>query len=210
VAADDASREPAPAAAPDAAERHGAVILARHGKPDLSRKVRINAAGYRQWWATYETVGLVPDQTPPARLRLITDKAGFIVASTRPRSVETAKLLCRGRDFVEDPLLVEAPLPPPSLPGWIKLSPRVWGLIARTRWWMLDGHDGQESRAEAHARADAVAAQLVALAAGGQDVLVVAHGFFNAMIARALRRQGWRRTDGRGYHYWSARRYERD
>lgn len=197
------------ASAPDAPERPGAVILARHGEPGLSRAVRLNAAGYRRWWADYEAVGLLPDQAPPARLRIASDRAGFIVASTRLRSVETARLLARGRAFAEDPMLVEAPLPPPPLPRWIKLSPRLWGLIARTRWWFLDRHDGEESRAQAHARADEAARQLTALAAGGQDVLVVAHGFFNLMIGRALKRRGWRRIDGQGHHYWSVRRYER-
>lgn len=195
-------------AAPDTAERPGAVILARHGEPGLSRKVKVNAAGYRQWWAAYEAVGLAPDQAPPAGLKAACEKAGFIVASTRPRSVETAKLLSRGRTFAEDPLLVEAPLPPPALPGWIKLSPRTWGLLSRTCWWFLDYHE-HETRAQAQVRADEAARQLAALASGGQDVLVVAHGFFNAMVGRALIRQGWRCIDGRGYRYWSARRYER-
>ena len=43
-------------------------------------------------------------------------------------------------------------------------------------------------------RAEAAADRLVGLAAGGEDVLVLAHGFFNAMIARVLKRRGWRLT----------------
>jgi hypothetical protein len=40
-------------------------------------------------------------------------------------------------------------------------------------------------------------------------VLLLAHGFFNAMIARVLRRQGWRCTEDGGYAYWSIRRFEK-
>jgi len=199
---------PPGAISPDLA-RPGAVILARHGRPALSRKIRLNAAEYREWWAAYEIAGLAPEQAPPPGLKAICDRAGFIIASTRPRSVETARTLTRGRVFAEDPIFVEAPLPPPSLPAWIRLSPRLWGFITRFLWWFFDHHDGEESRAQAHARAAEAARQLTELAAGGKDVVVVAHGFFNAMVARALRRQGWRCISDQGYRYWSARRFER-
>jgi broad specificity phosphatase PhoE len=202
-------KKAAGSAAPDIPPRPGAVILARHGEPALSRRVRLNAAAYRAWWAKYEAGGLAADQNPPPGLKAASDKAGFIIASTRPRSVETARTLSRGRAFAEDPIFIEAPLPPPHLPRWVKLSPRLWGFLARSRWWFLNGHDGEESRRQAHARAVEAARQLTDLAAGGQDVLVVAHGFFNHMIGRALRRQGWRCIDDQGFRYWSARRFER-
>ncbi len=48
----------------------------------------------------------------------------------------------------------------------------------------------------------------IADAAAGRDVLVLAHGFFNAMIGRALRRRGWRCTRDEGYRYGCARRFE--
>jgi len=39
-------------------------------------------------------------------------------------------------------------------------------------------------------------------------VLVVAHGFFNTMVGRALGRQGWRCTVDGGFSYWASRRFE--
>ena len=50
---------------------------------------------------------------------------------------------------------------------------------------------------------------LIGLAAGGQDVVVLAHGFFNVLIGRALRKRGWRLVESEGYKYWSTRRFER-
>ena len=117
-------------------------------------------------------------------------RAGFIIASTRLRSVETARALAAGRAFAEDALFIEAPLPPPHWPRWLKLSPRVWGVVSRFWWWLFNHHDQQETAPQAEARADEAARQLIALAASGQDVLVVAHGFFNAMIGRALQQAG--------------------
>jgi broad specificity phosphatase PhoE len=193
---------------PEAPERPGAVILARHGEPALSRRRRLSADEYRTWWADYEVGGLAVGQRPPDSLRHVAEQAGFIIASTRPRSVETARALSCGRAFAEDPLFVEAPLPPPHWPRWLKLSPRFWGFISRFWWWFFNHHDDQESRAQAQARADEAARLLIDLAATGQDVLVVAHGFFNGMVGFALGRAGWRCTRDGGFRYWAARRYE--
>lgn len=194
---------------PDVA-RSGAVILARHGEPDLSRKVLLNAEGYRRWWGVYETKGLRDGQSPPEDLKAVARRAGAVIASIRPRSLETAQAVCDGRAFARDPLFVEAPLPPPPFPAWLHMSPRLWGFISRFWWWFFNHHAGEESRAEAEARADQAATLLADLARDGQDVLVVAHGFFNTMIGEALKRQGWRCTRDQGFRYWRARTFERN
>ncbi|MET0272888.1 MAG: histidine phosphatase family protein [Phenylobacterium sp.] len=197
-----------PATAPTST-RPGAIILARHGEPALSRRVRLTADEYRKFWADYEVLGLLPGQTPPKTLVGFVDKCGTLVASTRLRSIESAQALAAGRAFSREALLIEAPLPPPRWPRWVRMTPRMWGFWARLWWWFFDHHEGQETRREAQARSDQAAAMLVGLAAGGQDVVVLAHGFFNFMIGRSLRRLGWKLTAGEGYKYWSMRRFER-
>jgi hypothetical protein len=201
VTADDAAA-PAP-------RRIGAIVLARHGEPALSRKVRLTAHEYRDFWARYEVLGILPGQTPPEKLLAFVETAGTLVTSTRLRSIESAQRLAGGRDFASHDLLVEAPLPPPNWPNWIRLSPRLWGFFARFWWWFFNHHEGQETRAAAERRAEEAAAMLVAMAEAGEDVVVLAHGFFNYMIGRALRRRGWRLTLSEGYKYWSTRRFER-
>jgi broad specificity phosphatase PhoE len=189
--------------------RMGRVTLVRHGEPDICRQVRLSAREYADWWARYETRGLLPGQTPPDCLLASAREAGVMISSIRPRAIETAGAVCDGRAYARDPLFVEAPLPPPRWPGWIRLSPRAWGFIARVWWWFFDHHEGQETRAQAEQRADQAAATLVDLAREGHDVLLVAHGFFNGMIGEALKRQGWRCTLDQGFSYWNARRFER-
>ncbi|RYF98531.1 MAG: histidine phosphatase family protein, partial [Caulobacteraceae bacterium] len=76
-------------------------------------------------------------------------------------------------------------------------------------WWFFNHHAGQETRAEAEARADQAADLIVELAEQGQDVVVLAHGFFNFMVGRSLRKRGWRLTANQGWKYWSTRRFER-
>lgn len=197
-------------ASPAKPARYGSVVLARHGEPALNRKVLLSAQGYRDWWARYELGGLLEGQSPPEGLVEVARRAGFIVASTRLRSLQTARAVVGGKTFVENPLFIEAPLPPPNFPGWLKLSPKVWGFVARFWWWFFNHHAGEENRAQAEARAEEAALMLENLARSGEPVLVVAHGFFNHLVGRALARRGWRLAENQGYKYWSTRRFERD
>jgi broad specificity phosphatase PhoE len=183
-------------------------VLARHGEPALSRRIRLNAAGYRRWWAAYEDGGILAGQTPPTELIDLARHADIIFASTRRRAVETADAVVGGKNFVRDAMFVEAPLPPPPLPGFLKLGPKAWGTIARFTWW-FGYHGGQETRAQAQARARAGSERLAAAALNGTDVLLIAHGFFNLMVGLELKRLGWRRVQDRGFKYWATRRFER-
>ena len=187
----------------------GAIVLARHGEPALSRRVKLDAAGYRRWWATYEEGGLLRGQTPPRELAELACKCGEVFSSVRPRSVETARALAGDRPFKPDAVFIEAPLPPPNLPRFIRLSPRAWGVVARAAWWFFNHHEGQETRRQATHRAHRAALRLIQAADEGKDVLVVAHGFFNAMIGRELKKLGWRCVSDQGYRYWCAQRFER-
>lgn len=187
----------------------GWIMLARHGEPALSRKIRLDAAGYREWWGRYEEGGILEGQIPPTGLLDMAREADVIFASTRRRAIETAEAVVQGKHFVRDPIFIEAPLPPPPLPGFVRLNPRTWGFISRVCWWFFGHHEGQETRAEAEVRAREVARRLMDTALSGQNVLVLAHGFFNTMVGRELKRAGWRNVEGRGYRYWSARRFER-
>ena len=49
--------------------RAGGIVLARHGEPALSRKVKLSARQYRDWWALYEAGGILAGQIPPTHLK---------------------------------------------------------------------------------------------------------------------------------------------
>jgi broad specificity phosphatase PhoE len=187
----------------------GSVSLARHGEPAQSRKVRLNATEYRNWWAGYEIKGIKPGQTPPEGLKAVARDADVIISSIRPRSIETAQAVTGGKAFAQDPLFIEAPLPPPNWPDWLRLSPKVWGFLARLHWVMSDKHDEAETHREAEKRAEAAATLVSGMADQGQDVLIVAHGYFNQRVGAALKRRGWRCVEDQGFRYWCVRRFER-
>lgn len=184
----------------------GVIVLARHGEPALSRRIRLSADGYRRWWAAYEEGGILEGQIPPACLLEMARDADYIFASTRKRAVETADAVVQGKHFVRDPMFIEAPLPPPHLPAFIKMTPRTWGFFARMAW--LFGHtEGQETRPQAQVRVGQAAERLTDAAKDGATVLLLAHGYFNFMLGRELRRRGWRLSQGRGYKYWATKQF---
>lgn len=194
---------------PQAQARRALITLARHGEPALDRNIRMSAREYLDWWAQYEESGLRPGQTAPTDLVNLAKRADVIITSTRPRSIQTAHAVCADRPFASYDLFIEAPLPPPPFPDLIKASPRIWGFLSRFWWWFFNNHGGQETRAEARLRAVEAAKSLIALADQGQDVLVLAHGFFNTMIGLELKRMGWKSVLDQGYDYWSQKRYQR-
>ncbi|MFA4949662.1 MAG: histidine phosphatase family protein [Brevundimonas sp.] len=175
----------------------------------MSRQCLLTSDQYRDWWAKYEVGGLKEGQTPPADLLATAQGAGVIYASTRRRAQETASAISAGREVLSDVLFIEAPLPPPHFPSWFKLPPKYWGAVARFWWHAFDHHEGQETRTQAEARAEAAARALIARAETGEDVLVLAHGYFNHMVGRRLKADGWSLVHNQGFRYWSQRRYEK-
>ena len=184
----------------------GAITLARHGRPDADRTVRINAKGYGEWWANYDRVGLREDSKPPRDLIEAVKKADILLASTLPRAIATAHAVAEPERIETLPIFVEAPLPPPPLPG-LFLKPPTWGVLSRIAWW-LGYSGGTESRREAEVRAESAADHLVQTAASGAEVLLFAHGWFNRMLRPALKRRGYDCVVDGGDSYWSYRRYE--
>jgi broad specificity phosphatase PhoE len=187
----------------------GVITLARHGEPALSRQVRLNAPEYGAWWSRYEEGGLKAGQTPPDTLIQIAREADVIIASTRRRSIETARAVVGDRAFATDPTFIEAPLPPPPWPLWFRMSPKRLGFFARFWWWFFNNHGGQETRKQAEVRAGQAADLLIELSDTGQNVLVLAHGFFNWMIADALKARGLTKLVDEGHAYWSIKRFRR-
>lgn len=190
-----------------AAPRAGSIIIARHGKPDIDRRVRIDWRGYVEWWDQYNASGLLPNQASRReRLIEIGKEADHIFSSKTRRAIETAEAVAAGRPVIQDAVFAEAPLPPPR--WWGKHKPRWWGVLARVSWW-FGGAYGEETRKEAEQRAEAAVATLTARALRGETVFLAAHGWFNRMMRRVLKKQGWIEVEDKGDRYWAYRRFEK-
>lgn len=191
----------------------GTITLARHGEPALSRKLKLSPSGYGKFWEKYEVGGLLEGQTAPEHLMQWAREADVVFVSTRLRAQQSARILLGDKPkarVIEDGRLIEAPLPPPPWPEFVKMTPKLWGFWARFWWWWFNYFPvGVESRDEARARGRAALVDITREAEAGNNVLVVAHGFFNSMVGLDLPKMGWKKVSGSGWKYWSTRRYVR-
>lgn len=187
--------------------KRGPIIVSRHGRPALDRSAgpKLSWQEYVDWWDRYERGSLAEDQAPPEKLKTQVKGVDLVLSSVRPRAIETATWATDGRVPDSNPVFNEAPLPPPRFKTR-KYLPKTWNILARTAW--LRGHklDG-ESVHEARDRAKQAAAVLHE-AAQEQSVYLAAHGWFNRMLRKPLKRLGWVCVYDGGDKYWSFRVYE--
>ncbi len=183
------------------------IIIARHGKPALSRKVKLTWREYRLWWKEYDKGGLEAEQKIPKRLKTWTMKADVVISSSLRRAIESAELASgRAPDFTYDEL-IEAALPSPYL-GPLKIRPKSWGTWSRIVWY-CGWSDGMESHGDARARANAMCDVLADHAKDGKIIYVSGHGWFNRMLKGSLMKRGWKCKSQNGDLHWSHRRLER-
>ncbi|MEL7539790.1 MAG: histidine phosphatase family protein [Pseudomonadota bacterium] len=185
----------------------GPIIISRHGRPALDRTAgpKLSWREYVDWWEQYESGCLAEDQTVPEKLVAAVKEIDLILSSERPRAKQTAEWATQGRSPDPDRLFNEAPLPPPRF-RTRKFLPKTWNVLARTVW--LRGHALEgENVGEARERAVQAALRLHE-AAEGKSVYLAAHGWFNRMLRRPLRKLGWVCVYDGGDKYWSYRIYE--
>ena len=188
-------------------DRRGKIIVSRHGRPalDRSKGPRLGWREYIDWWAAYEAGGLKAGQEAPEKLKRLVGDADVFLTSARLRAHETMAKAAPGAQARQMDVFNEAPLPPPRL-DWLKMLPKRWNVLARFAWQFGHALDG-ESVSEARMRAKRAALVLHEEAANGK-VYLAAHGWFNRMIRKELKKLGWRCTRNGGDRYWAYRTYE--
>lgn len=182
------------------------VILIRHGQPAIALSPRASHREFGAYIDAYEAAGLDPSSLPPRQIADLVRELSFVFTSGRPRARESARILAPHAELVVDPLFAEAPLASPRLP-LIRMEVPKWAVVARLLW-HAGYHPEIENYATARTRAGKAADILTAKVMDGGAVALVAHGYFNAMIGRQLRRRGWSRTGNHRVHYWNAVIYD--
>jgi broad specificity phosphatase PhoE len=188
------------------ADRPIRIILVRHGRPAISTDQRTSHRGFRDYIDAYEAAGLDPASVPPDELQDLMGELSAIYTSGRPRSQDSARALAPNAELIADPLFVEAPLASPRIP-LVRMSVPKWAVMSRILW-----HAGYHPEIENYRRAKQRAARasdiLTARAVEDGTTALVAHGYFNAIIGRELRRRGFRKTGSHRVQFWNAVIYE--
>ena len=182
------------------------IILVRHGRPHLPLRPRTGHRGFADYIDAYEAAGLDPESLPPRELSDLVKELDHVFTSDRPRSHQSARALAPHATLQADPLFAEAPLAAPRIP-LLKMRVPKWAVVARVLW-----HAGYHPEIENYRKAKHRAAQaadiLTAKIHDGGTAVLVAHGYFNAMIGRQLRQRGFARTGSHRVRYWNAVIYE--
>ena len=183
------------------------IVLIRHGRPAIPTNPRTSHAGFRTYIDDYEAAGLDPDSAPPEELLDLVKELSAIYASTKLRSTDSAKVLAPNAELIADPLFSEAPLASPRIP-LLRMKVPKWAIVARILWHAGYHPEIEDYRRAKHRASEAADILMKRADAEGQTALV-AHGYFNAMIGRELRRRGFLKAGLHRVQYWNAVIYDR-
>ena len=183
------------------------IVLVRHGQPHIALSPITGHGGFRDYIGAYEEAGLDPASLPPQELLELVRELGAVFASDRPRSHQSARLLAPDAELAIDPLFTEAPLASPPIP-LLKMSVPGWAVASRLLW-HLGFAPGIDNARATRARARRAADILMARAREKGGVALVAHGYFNFMIGRELKRRGFAKIGSHRARYWNTVIYER-
>lgn len=206
-AQDDSSSERAEAAL-GAGERVERIALIRHGQPDIPVAPRASHHEFRTYIDAYERSGLDPHSAPPEELQDLVAGLAAVFTSGKKRADESARVLAPKAELIADPLFVEAPLAAPRIPV-LKMRVPKWAVVARV-FWHAGYHPEIENYRRAKHRASEAADILVARAHADGTAALVAHGYFNFLIGRELRRRGYTKSGSHRARFWNAVIYARE
>lgn len=182
------------------------IILIRHGRPAIPTSPRTTHSEFRSYIDAYEEAGLDPESLPPEELQDLLSELDAVYTSGRKRSVDSARALAPHAELIADPLFAEAPLASPPIP-LLRMKVPKWAVMARILW-----HAGYHPEIENYRRAKQRAMQasdiLIARARDDGSAALVAHGYFNFLIGRELRRRGMQRSGAHRARFWNSVVYE--
>src|SRR6185369_82893 len=164
------------------------IVLARHGRPESVVPDRVAPREMGQWIDAYSCAGVVSEEIPSRTIEAARS-SGIVVASTSPRSTQSAQSVSPARTFLVEPVFCEAGLP---YAAWQapRLRASTWAACFRLAWFF--GYSANaESIEHAKARAEAAARRLAGLAEEHGSVFLIGHGIMTGLIARRLRLGGW-------------------
>ena len=201
--ADIESEKPASiAAVPLGAHPPMRIILIRHGRPNIPTSPRTSHHEFRSYIDAYEAAGLDPESMPPEELQDLLCEIDAVYTSERKRSVDSARALAPHAELIADPLFAEAPIASPPIP-LLRMKVPKWAVVGRILW-----HAGYHPEIENYRKAKHRAAQAADILIKGahkeRAAALVAHGYFNFLIGRELRRRGFKRSGSHRAHFWNS------
>lgn len=187
------------------------ISLIRHGKSKWNDNRWVNYQGFKNWISQYDRHGIFEENKPyPFTTLKKAEAAAIILSSDLKRSIDSATVL--KPDFSGPSLQIFREIEFPSVPELVKrlkLHPSSWAVILRVSW--FGGYSKEcESYKEANQRAGKAAELLIEYAEQYNSVVLVGHGFFNFLIAKWLKKKGWKGPKNSSFKHWESTTYSRN
>jgi broad specificity phosphatase PhoE len=179
------------------------ISLIRHGKSQLTENEKVTSLEFKKWVEKYDYLGVYEESAYPSATLEKVATANIVITSDLKRAVESARLLKPVTKIISDPLFRETELPSNSSQLFnVKLKPSIWAIVLRILW--FSGYSYEcESLNKAKSRANKSSQQLIDYANEYKSVVLVGHGFFNMLIAKELRKKGWKGKSKRDAKHWN-------
>ncbi|WP_342046675.1 histidine phosphatase family protein [Bacillus sp. OTU530] len=169
------------------------ISLITHGPVNVPSYF-MSTTAFHLWWEQYKQAELVLNSTFPTKTTDIVRQAKRVVTSDATCAVQSAASFISSLSFVQNNLFREISVPRclPTVP-WLKLKPSAWMMLSRALWLAdcSNNSDYTESYKQAEQRAQQAADLLIGYALCDSKIVLIGHAFFNAMIAKELRKKGW-------------------
>jgi len=174
------------------------IYLIRHAKPDLEKKFLCSSVQAQNYIINYNKVPIKDFDSALVRINL--HKSHQIYCSSLPRSQETAlKLFGDSYCIISDSVFREFELKIINVTSLVNLPLDLWKGLSRVSWFMGFNHEGIESYKKAKKRAALAVKNLENLANQEETAILVGHGMINAVIAKELKKRGWRFVQKKGH-----------
>lgn len=177
------------------------IILIRHGEPALKKHGWMKRPSAEAFIRAYDDAGVYPFEQSPLLLR-DTDPDTVLTSSLR-RAQHTARLAF-GEEvrYRSDSIFREFERKILAFPS-LRMPLRFWLLSSRVLWLLGTNDQGVESFREAKERTARAAQKLETRAKRHKKAVLVAHGFLNRYLRKALQKRGWTLVYDGGHEYLS-------
>jgi broad specificity phosphatase PhoE len=173
--------------------------------PKIDKDRLLNATEFGFWVSEYNAAGINVGCRPPQHAIEQVSRCAFVVCSSLPRSMESAKALGIESIDVCEAMFREMDMPHANR-SFPRLSPAMWTVLFRLIW-AVGYSANTESFKEARERARSCAQRLAELASVHGTVLLVGHGLLNWFIAWHLKKMGWSGPQKSPRNYWDFAMY---
>ncbi|WP_112179654.1 MULTISPECIES: phosphoglycerate mutase family protein [Paraliobacillus] len=183
------------------------ISIIRHGKSQHTERHKLTCFEFKDWMRKYDSNGVFEKESYPSITLEKVNMANIVITSDLKRSIDSAALLTKTNENISYSLFRETELPAcPPLLSKIKLNPTIWAILLRVLW--FSGYSKEcESLKDANVRAEKATQKLIEYATKHDSVVLIGHGFFNRLIAKELKDQGWEGKRRTGLTHWNCTTY---